>query len=107
VSVETGIAPQALAELDAEMFAAVLGAAEKRWTPELELTASLLEVEHAALLAFARVHGRKGQKLPAALRVPRPGEEERPAPRARRVSIRELAQMSSPEIIAVEEPPDA
>lgn len=72
--VAVGIGPAEVLELDAPMFDALeLEAAERaRWSPELELAASQLEVAHGQLVAFLAVHSKKGAKLPEPLRIDRP-----------------------------------
>jgi hypothetical protein len=93
VSVETGISPRELLALDAEMFDAVLEARSERWTTEHELAASALEVAHAHMLLFLRVHSKKNARLPEPLVVERPGqrdEEAKPTP----MSVVELARLS-------------
>jgi hypothetical protein len=74
LSVLTGIAPQELLALDAEMYGAMVDAARERWTQELELQAVGVELAHAHLLAFLRVHTKKHTRLPDPLRVERPGQ---------------------------------
>lgn len=102
MSVETGIDPRTLLELDAETFDAIVRAVDRRWTPERELLASLLEVEHSALLAYARVHSRKGARLPKPISVPRPGDDEtKRAPRVKRITPTELARLADAETIDV------
>jgi hypothetical protein len=47
------------------------------WTWDLELMASLLEVQHDTLRLLARGFGVKKSRLPKAFRVPRPFEKQR------------------------------
>jgi hypothetical protein len=97
VSVQTGIAPQQLLELDGTMFDALVTAAEERWPVELELQAQALEVASAHLLAFVRAHTKPGTRLPAPISAdafrpaslkPDESRDDRP-----RVSIGELAAL--------------
>jgi hypothetical protein len=91
VSVQTGIGPRELLELDAEMFEAIAEAANRHWPIQLELAATSLEVQHAHLLAYLATHTKRGTPLPEPLHVRRPEEDvhERPAP----VSVSELAAL--------------
>ena len=93
MSVQTGIPPRELLALDGDWFDAIVTAADERWPLELELAATGLEVAHAHLLAFLRVHSKESARLPEPLRVERPGQEkpkrDGPAP----VSVAELARL--------------
>ena len=94
VSVLTGIAPSELLAMDEGLFDALIDAVDKRWTRENELLATLVEVEHAHLLAYLRVHSKSGARLPEPFRVERPGAdvvEEETRELAPVVSIAELA----------------
>lgn len=96
MSVQTGIAPQALLDLDGEMFEAIVAAADERWPIELELQAVSVELLHAQLLAFLRVHGKQGTRLPEPLTIERPERERQhePAPeRGARMSVGELSRL--------------
>lgn len=97
VSVATGISPRELLALDASMFDEVLQAVERRWSPELELSASLLEVVHAHFLNFVRVHSKKGATIPKPLQVTRPWmrdvEEEDAREDAPVVSLSDVAKL--------------
>lgn len=79
MSVAVGIGPAEVLELDACMFDALeleAAAAAKRWTVEQELAASTLEVLHANGRAFLAANSKKGARLPPALRIPRPDDDE-------------------------------
>jgi hypothetical protein len=101
VAVATGIAPRHLLELDAEWFDAVRLALARRWTTETELVAATLEVAHAHLAAYVRINAKRGARIPPPLVLRRPQyPEPEPAAEAgeaaaRRVSIRELAEMAA------------
>jgi hypothetical protein len=107
VSVATGIGPAELVELDGEMFDELVGAVDRRWTPELELAAASLEVSSAQLVAYLRAHTRKGRVSLAPIEVPRPawvGEQRSSSSSsspATRVSVRELAELAGR---AIEQP---
>jgi IS30 family transposase len=88
VAVATGISPRELLELDADMFDALAGAVDERWSPELELAALQTELAHAQLLSYLRVHSKRGTTLPKPLRIPRPHER---AAGERPLTIREFA----------------
>jgi len=75
VSVELGLDPATLLELDGPMFDALEQAAGRRWTVADELAALGLELAHAHYRAFLATHSSKTTKLPEPLRVPRPGDE--------------------------------
>lgn len=97
VAVATGISPRELLALDADAFDELVLALERKWTRELELAATTLEVAHAHFLAFLRVHSKRGARLPDPLRVDRPGakEAEKEArANAPVVSIAEVARMN-------------
>jgi hypothetical protein len=98
VSVETGISPAELAELDGAMFDAVVKALDERWTPELELAAELVELESALLSAYVRAHTPpKRKSLVEPIQVERPAwvrEAVREAPPdARPLSVLELSEL--------------
>jgi hypothetical protein len=93
VSVATGIGPTELLALDGPMFEALVDEVDERWSTELELAATTLEVAHAHFLAYVRTHSKSSARLPDPLRVDRPKREpSTPAPPAR-VSVNELAQL--------------
>jgi hypothetical protein len=93
--VQTGITPQEILALDGEMFDALVTAADERWPVELELQAVAVELAHAHLLAFLRVHADKRTRLPEPIRIDRPAQaraEDGPA-RGARLSVAELAAL--------------
>jgi hypothetical protein len=93
VSVQTGISPTELLSLDGDMFEALLEAATERWSQELELAATHLEVAHAHWVSFlaANTEQKDHGKLPQPLQVERPG---RPRPEdPERISLGELAAL--------------
>ncbi|HEY7621688.1 MAG TPA: hypothetical protein VH834_18050 [Solirubrobacteraceae bacterium] len=96
MSVQTGIAPQAILALDGEMFEALVSAADERWPMELELQAMTVELLSAQLLAFLRVHGNGRRSLPDPLTIARPQrarrEDDGPE-RGPRLSVAELARL--------------
>ncbi|HEY3020269.1 MAG TPA: hypothetical protein VGJ32_08755 [Solirubrobacteraceae bacterium] len=95
MSVLTGIAPQDVLALDGEMFHALVEAADERWPLELELQATAVELLHAQLIAFLRVHAERRTKLPEPLTIERPARaqaEDGPA-RGARLSVAELARL--------------
>jgi hypothetical protein len=75
VSVELGLDPGSLLELDGRMFDALERAAGSRWTVADELTAQALELAHVHYVSFLASCGVKSGRLPAPLRVPRPDAE--------------------------------
>jgi hypothetical protein len=96
MSVQTGIAPQALLALDAEWYDALEKATEERWPVELELQAQLVELASAHLLAFVRAHSDGKRRLPDPVTVPRPGGQARDEggpERGERLSVAELAAL--------------
>ena len=96
MSVQTGIAPQALLALDAEWYDALEKAAEERWPLELELQAQLVELASAHLLAFVRAHSDGKRRLPDPTVIPRPGDRARDEggpERGQRMSVAELASL--------------
>lgn len=97
MSIATGMAPGQLPLRDAAMWDALLDQLERRWSHADEMLAALVELTHAHLLAFLRVHGKKSARLPAPLVVPRPELEPEAADRSRaqRVSIAELAELAA------------
>lgn len=110
MTVATGIAPGELVELDGLMFDAVARAADERWGPELELAATLVELESTALLAYIQAHSRK-RVTASPIEWPRPAWvlEAREAPElepaaAVRVGIAELAAMAGKAIEPTEGP---
>jgi hypothetical protein len=94
VSVATGIGPTELLALDAPMFEALVDEVDERWSTELELAATTLEVAHAHFLAYVRTHSKSSARIPDPLRVERPKRDEhsKPAP-AKPVSAGELAAL--------------
>ena len=81
MAVATGISPLELLDSDTEQLEALERAlAEQeeatRWTPELELLATNVEVTHSLARAYIAVHSKKGAQLPAPLKIPRPGEKK-------------------------------
>jgi hypothetical protein len=94
MSVQTGIAPQALLALDAPMFAAMVEAADERWPLELELQAQLVELASAQLVAFVQAHSERRVQMEP-LTVPRPsGRREQDGPaRGERLGVGELARL--------------
>ena len=75
MAVACSISPLDVLELDAPTFDALELELSKRWPVELEIAASTLETMHAQLLAFMAAHSKRGTKLPASLRIPRPGDD--------------------------------
>ena len=98
MAAQTGIAPLALrdcAVTDPDLFDAVVEAAE-RWTAELELAASQVEVGWQQLRVL--VHGHGG-KAPPELAIPRSRSLAR---KQRRVSVVELAALTGRELTRAE-----
>jgi hypothetical protein len=75
VSVELGLDPAGLLELEGRMFDALERAAGARWTIAEELAAQALELAHAHYVSFLASCGVKARALPSPLRVPRPDAE--------------------------------
>lgn len=99
MSVETGIAPQSLVELDGPTFEAVVEAADRRWTVETELAAQSVELGSALLVAYLNVHSGKKRSTLEPVQVPRPAaldaELELDVPAStRKVSGLELAGLA-------------
>jgi hypothetical protein len=96
MSVELGLDPASLLELEGEMFDALEQAAAERWTVADELAALALELAHAHYRAFLAAHSAKSAQIPPPLVVPRPGDEAfKPTP------------VMSPAAFAAEWGPDA
>jgi hypothetical protein len=93
MSVATAIAPQTLLDLDGDTWDALRRADAERWSTVDELLAALVELTHAHLVAFLRVHSRKGARMPAPLEVPRP-ERAVAESTPRRLAITELAELA-------------
>lgn len=93
VAARTGIAPLALRDCaiaEPELFDEIVVAAD-RWTPELELAASTLEVEHETMRVVLALGGAK--RLPEPLAIPRRRELPRSRP-ATQLSVGELAALT-------------
>lgn len=108
VSVATGIGPAELVELDGRMYDALVRAVDERWSPELELAATLVELESTHLLAYIQAHSRK-RVTASPIEWPRPewtrGEPELAEPVApTRVGIAELAALAGKAIEPAEGP---
>lgn len=93
MSVQTGISPTELLSLDGDWFEALLEASSERWTQELELAATHLEVAHAHWVSFLAAHTEQKDhgKLPQPLQVDRPGQPRPEDPE--RISIGALAAL--------------
>lgn len=97
MAVLTGIAPQALVELDAPMFDAVVSEADERWPIEVELAALQLETTHALFRAFVYANSPKGKGMIEPLVVPRPQAALDELPKVTPVvSIGEFAALTTP-----------
>ena len=108
MSVQTGISPRELLQLDGELFEELVAAVDERWSLELELAASTLEVAHAHFLAYVRAHAQKNVRLPDPLVVERPKRDDSDSrAHAPRVSVNELAQLSGQTIIPAATPEPA
>ena len=111
MSVATGIGPAELVELDGLMFDALVEAVDERWSPELELAATLVELESTHLLAYVQAHSRKRVTAspiewprPAWVVAAREGPELEPAAAAR-VGVAALAELAGKAIEPVAEGP--
>lgn len=92
VSARTGISPLALRDCaidDPELLDAVVRAAGE-WSPELELAASSLEVEHETMRVVLALGG--ARKIPPPFAVPR--KRDLPKRRPPVVSVAELAALT-------------
>lgn len=66
----------AIADSDPRLLEAMVAEYERRqWTPEMELLAGLVELQHASYRQLLALSGAKGRDIPVPLRVPRPGDE--------------------------------
>lgn len=88
MSVLTGIAPQAILDLDPVMYDAMVEALGGRWSVGDEFAASALEIQHAIYVSGLAQGGVKN--LPEPLKIPRPGEIEK---KPRILSVREFASL--------------
>lgn len=97
MAVLTGIAPQALVELDAPMFDALVSECDDRWPIEVELAALQLETTHALFRAFVYAHSPKRRGVIEPLTVPRPQSALDELPKLTPVvSIGEFAALTTP-----------
>lgn len=62
------------------MLASIEEAVNRRWGQHEELLATLVEVNHALLVAFLEVHSSEQgrRRIPKPLHIPRPGEPTKP-----------------------------
>lgn len=101
--VAVGIGPAEVFALDADTFDVLEdeAARARRWSTELELLATQVELQSAALVAFLAANTKKGTKLPTPLRVPRPDADPVEADAKPRVGAAAFARMLSPVVQAV------
>jgi hypothetical protein len=99
MAVQTGIVPQAIAELDAPMFDALVDACGEHWPVELELAALQLETTHALFRAFVYAHSPKSKPNIEPLTVKRPQAalDELPPPTPV-VSVAEFVALTTPKV---------
>ena len=71
VAAQTGIAPQLLADLDGDVWAALVEAVDTRWTQVEEMLTFQAELLHE--LIRVTLAGRSSRQLPV-LRLPRPDD---------------------------------
>ena len=71
VSAQTGIAPQMLADLDGDVWAALVDAVDRRWTQVEEMLTFQAELLHELIRVTLGIHGRRTLEP---LRLPRPND---------------------------------